>query len=112
VLNGDPAKGASTMVLKATKGCKVPWHWHSASEQIMMTAGSGKLEMKDGKPATMRAGAYGLMPAHHVHQFSCMTASCTLFLRSDGVFDIHYVDAAGKEIPGTEALKSETSPAK
>ena len=105
VVNGDSSKGAATMVLKATKGCVVPWHWRSDTEELMMTAGAARLEMPDAKPATLRAGAYGLMPAHHVHQFTCL-ASCTLFLRAGGAFDIHYVNAAGTEIPGTEALKT------
>ena len=71
-----------------------------------MTAGVGRLEMKDAKPATVRAGAYAMVPAHHVHQFTC-TTSCTLFLRSDGIFDTHYVNGNGTEIPAAEAFKTE-----
>ena len=39
----------------------------------------------------------------HVHQFKC-TSACTGFVSSDTAFDIHYVDAAGKEVPLEAAL--------
>ena len=45
-----------------------------------------------------------MMPSKHVHQFTC-TAACTGFVYSDGAFDIHYVDASGKEIPLDAAMK-------
>jgi len=105
VLSGDPLKGASVIEAKATSGCRIPWHWHSSNEHVMMVSGVGKMEMKDAKPATLRSGAYAMMPAHHAHQFTC-TASCTMFLYSDGVFDTHYVDASGNEISATDALKT------
>jgi len=52
----------------------------------------------------VRSGAYAMLPAHHAHQFT-RTTSCTMFLYSDGIFDTHYVDAAGNEISAAEALK-------
>jgi quercetin dioxygenase-like cupin family protein len=106
VLNGDPSKGASMLVLKATSGCRVPWHWHSSTEEVVLSAGVGRLEMKDAKPSTVRAGSYAMVPAHHAHQFTCVT-SCTMFLHTAGVFDTHYVNAAGAEIPAAEALKAQ-----
>ena len=104
VMSGDPSKGASVITTKAASGCRIPWHWHSSNEHVMVVSGVGRLEMKDEKPTTVRSGGYGMLPAHHVHQFTCI-ASCTMYLYSDGAFDTHYVDAAGKEIPATEALK-------
>jgi hypothetical protein len=39
--------------------------------------------------------------------------ACTLFIVSDGAFDIHYVDAAGHELSADETLKSKPkAPAK
>jgi quercetin dioxygenase-like cupin family protein len=101
---GDPAKGASVLLIKLAEGCRVPWHWHTANEQLMVVSGSGTLEMKDGKKLRLRAGSYASLPAKHVHQATCSEA-CTFFNSADGVFDIHYVDEAGKEITPDEALK-------
>jgi quercetin dioxygenase-like cupin family protein len=105
VQDGDPSKGASVILAKFTAGCVVPWHWHTATEHLMIVSGHGKGEMKDGPTAALSPGDYLLLPGKSVHQFTC-TAACTVFLVIDGTFDIHYVDASGKEIPPDEALKS------
>ncbi len=104
--SGDPAKGAFTVLFKAKTGCAVPWHWHSGNESVMIVAGSAKIETKSNEKASglgLGPGGYAVLPAKHVHQFTCSSA-CTAFVTSDWAFDIHYVDAAGKEIPPEEAL--------
>ena len=103
VMHGDPSKGASLLLSKLSTGCIVPWHWHSSDEHVMMVSGTGRLEMKDSKPTTVHGGYYAMLPAHHAHQFTCVT-SCVLYLYSDGVFDTHYIDANGAEIPTEQAL--------
>jgi quercetin dioxygenase-like cupin family protein len=103
--SGDPAQGAFVALAKAKTGCTVPWHWHTANEQLMIVDGAARVQMKDtGKPIALRAGGFAMMPARHVHEFQC-TQACTFFLVSDQKFDIHYVNPQGKEIPPEEALK-------
>jgi quercetin dioxygenase-like cupin family protein len=105
VENGDPAKGQSIILFKGTTGCLIPWHWHTATEHVMLVSGSAKVEMKDeGKSSTFGPGGYVMFPGKHVHQFTC-PAACTAFLYSDAAFDVHYVDDAGNEIPPETALK-------
>jgi quercetin dioxygenase-like cupin family protein len=105
VQRGDPSKGPSVILLKFKAGCVVPWHWHTAAEQLIVVSGTGRAQMKDGKPVTVHPGDYMFLPAKHVHTFSAVTA-VTMFDLPDGPFDIHYVDAAGNEIPPDQALKS------
>ena len=105
VQRGDPSKGPSVILLKCKAGCTVPWHWHTAAEQLMVVSGTGKAQMKDGKPVTVRPGDYMFLPAKHIHTFAAVTA-VTMFDLPDGPFDIHYVDASGNEIPPDQALKS------
>ena len=105
VASGDPSKGAATIMAKAASGCVIPWHWHSAREQLMFVTGTAKVDMKDGAPARLHTGDYINLPAKNVHQFTCLGA-CTFFLATDGAFDIHYVDASGKEISAEDALKA------
>ena len=62
VQRGDPSKGPSTLLLKFAPGCVVPWHWHSAAEQLMVVSGRGKAEMKDGKAMAMSAGDFAYLP--------------------------------------------------
>jgi quercetin dioxygenase-like cupin family protein len=103
VQNGDPTKGPSILLAKMAAGCVFPWHWHTPNEHLMMVSGTGRMEMKDGKPVTLRPGGFAMMPSRHVHQFGC-SAACSLYVYSDGAFDMHYVDAQGQEISPEAAL--------
>ena len=105
VQSGDPSKGASVILFKATAGCTIPWHWHTPTEQVMIVSGSAKVEMKDtGKTAMLGPGGFAMMPSKHVHQFTC-TSACSAFVSSNGTFDIHYVDSKGTEITADAAFK-------
>ena len=105
VQSGDPTKGPSIILAKMAAGCSIPWHWHTPNEHLMMVSGVARLEMKDGKPLTLRAGGFAMMPSRHVHQFRC-DGLCALYIYSDVAFDIHYVDGQGKEISPAEAMKA------
>jgi quercetin dioxygenase-like cupin family protein len=107
VQQGDPANTSFILLAKAKTGCAVPWHWHSASEHLMIVSGNVRMAMvgvDQGKPVVLHAGGFALMPAKHVHEMRC-DKTCTFYLYSDGKFDIHYVDPQGKEISPDQALK-------
>src|SRR5262245_15742250 len=108
ILRGNPRSGPAWVLLKLASGCRVPWHWHTANESLVVISGRGALAMKDGPPLQFVPGAYAAMPSQRVHQASCSRA-CLLFNAADAAFDIHYVDASGKEISLEKAL---TPPAK
>jgi quercetin dioxygenase-like cupin family protein len=103
VQTGDPAKGPTIVLSRIAAGCIIPWHWHTPSEHLMLASGEARLEMKDAAPFTLKAGGFALMPARHVHQFTCEQA-CLLYVYSDGAFDMHYVNAQGTEITAADAL--------
>jgi len=105
VVSGDPTKGPSVIVAKLAAGCAIPWHWHTGNEQLMFVSGTARFDMKDGKSATLTAGGFAQNPGHHVHQLRC-TSACALYVNSDAPFDIHYVDAQGKELTPEVALKA------
>ena len=107
---GDPMKGAAVLLLRFKSGCIVPWHWHTANENLMMVSGKGKAEMKSGGAHTMAMGDYLYLAGKQVHQFTCVS-SCLVFDVIDGAFDIHYVGSDGKEIPVEQALKPMAKPA-
>ncbi len=104
VLDGDPTQGPSMLMGKLDANCKIPWHFHTPNEHVMVVSGNGRMEMKDGKTLAVRAGSYSMMPSRHIHQIACQQG-CTFFLYSDAKFDIHYVDPQGNEISPDEALK-------
>ncbi len=103
VVNGDPKGSGSVTLVKMSSGCVVPTHWHSANEQDTFTSGTGQLQMKAEQVQAVSAGTYVYIPASHAHQLTCKD-SCTFYRAMDGPIDIHYVDAAGKEISAAAAL--------
>ena len=104
ILRGNPRYGPAWVLLKLASGCRVPWHWHTANETLVVISGQGTVEMKDGSPLQFVPGAYASLPSHHMHRASCSRA-CLLFNGADAAFDIHYVDASGEEISLDKALK-------
>jgi len=109
---GDPNKGPAVILAKFTSGCSVPWHWHTAAENLTVVSGKGKLEMKGAAVASpVAAGDYVYLPGKHEHQFTCISA-CTMFDSTEGAFDIHYIDKDGKEIPPDQALAAKKPAAK
>ncbi|HEY3930350.1 MAG TPA: cupin domain-containing protein [Candidatus Koribacter sp.] len=108
-VEGDPMKGGATIFFKTKTGCEIPWHWHTASERLIMVSGKAKLEMKDHPAETFTAGDYALLTSKGIHQFTCLS-SCVFYDITDAAFDIHYVKADGTEIPAEEALKAANKP--
>jgi hypothetical protein len=104
ILRGNPRSGPAWVLLKLASGCRVPWHWHTANETLLVISGRGTVAMKDGPPLQFAPGAYASLPSHHMHQASC-SRTCLLFNSADAAFDIHYVDASGEEISLDEAMK-------
>ncbi len=104
VQSGNPTNASSIIFAKLPAGCSIPWHWHTPTEHVMIVSGVVRLDMKDAKSLTLRAGGFAMLPSHHVHQARCPQA-CTMYIYSDVAFDIHYVNAQGNEISPAEALK-------
>ncbi|HEX2712542.1 MAG TPA: cupin domain-containing protein [Candidatus Acidoferrales bacterium] len=103
--HGDPSTGASTFLGKFDSGCTVPWHWHTANEDIFVQSGLFQVTAKGEKPIVIKSGDYAFMPARHIHQAKCAGSKpCAFYVSLDGAFDIHYVDASGQEIPSDKAL--------
>jgi len=105
VQSGNPTNAASIIFAKLPAGCSIPWHWHTPTEHVMIVSGVVRMDMKDAKSLTLRAGGFVVLPSHHVHQARCPQA-CSIYIYSDVAFDIHYVNAQGTEISPGEALKN------
>ena len=109
ILRGNPRSEAAWVLLKLASGCRVPWHWHTANETLVVISGKGRVEMKDGPPLDFVPGAYASLPSRHAHQAIC-SRECLLFNGADAAFDVHYVDANGEEIPLEKALTASRKP--
>jgi quercetin dioxygenase-like cupin family protein len=92
VENGDPAKGPSTIILKAPPNCQVPWHYHTAEEQLIVTQGDVRTEMEGMPWRVLRPGGFAAMPGKAKHQFSCQSkTTCVLLVTFDRAYDIFWV---------------------
>lgn len=105
VLRGSATAGPSAALGRAEEACAIPLHWHTPNENLEMISGVATITMKDGSTATLRPGTYAYLPSRHPHAFAC-PAACLFFIYQDAPFDIHYIDAEGREIPPEQALKA------
>ena len=103
VTDGDPSKPGSIIMIKIKAGCVIPQHWHSANERLIIVSGSGHAGMKGMSATALSAGDFIYLPAKGIHLFHAVT-DVVLYDISDGPFDIHYVDASGREIPPQAAI--------
>lgn len=103
-VRGNPVLGAFWAYLKLRSGCRVPRHWHSANETLIVISGRGSIAMKDGPTLPFVPGAYANLPSEHMHEAHCVR-ECLLFSISDGAYDIHYVDENGEELSPEDAMK-------
>jgi hypothetical protein len=92
VETGDPKTGRSTLILKAPSGCLVPWHSHTAEEQLIVITGSVMSEMLDHKaPARLGPGGFAVMGSRMPHQFTCLARpGCLMVVAFDGPYDIFW----------------------
>jgi Cupin domain len=91
---GKPKGGPSTWILKAPPGCIVPWHSHTAQEQLLVVAGEVIAEMTDHPPTLLGRGGFAMMPGRMAHQFTCRSPlACMMFVTFDGAYDIKWGQA-------------------
>jgi quercetin dioxygenase-like cupin family protein len=90
--NGDPAKGASTFILRAAPNCKVPLHYHTAEEQLIVVRGDVETGMGGVSTRVLQAGGFAMMPGKEKHWFSCNSKEgCLMFVTFDRAYDIFWV---------------------
>ena len=91
VETGDPATGRSTMILKASRGCVVPWHFHTAEEQLIIISGTVLAEMVHHPSTRLGSGGFAVMGGRMPHQFTCQGKSaCLMFVTFDRAYDIYW----------------------
>lgn len=88
---GDPDTGPSTIILKAPPNCLVPWHSHTAQEQLMIVRGEVLTEMEGMHRVTLGPGGFASMLSRQKHQFACgAKEECIMFVTFDRKYDIFW----------------------
>ena len=91
VETGDPTTSRSTLILKASSGCVVPWHYHTAEEQLIVISGTVLAEMADQQPTRLGPGGFAVMGGRMPHQFTCQSqVACLMIIAFDRPYDIYW----------------------
>ena len=98
VMAGDPgAAGLVSVRLKMPVGYKIPAHWHPTDEQVTVLSGTLAIGMGDKldetKGVTLRAGGFGVAPAHMNH-YAWTKTGAVIQINLMGPFALTYVNAA------------------
>ena len=102
---GDSKQGAFVSLVKFDPGCIIHWHWHTPNENVMVVDGTLLQEWKDHPSSVAKHGDFIHIPSHQINRVKCISDSpCMIYLYTDAVFDMHYVDSAGREISVKEAM--------
>jgi mannose-6-phosphate isomerase-like protein (cupin superfamily) len=101
VVKAAPGKAPTDLYILQPAGTDSPLHWHSSDERIYTLSGDQQYRMWKGTfDATLRPGAFVLVPARMIHQARCAgKQDCTVLVHTVLPFDAHIVDENGKPIP-------------
>jgi quercetin dioxygenase-like cupin family protein len=90
--NGDMKTGPSTAIMKATPGCVVKPHYHTAEEQLIIVKGNVSTGMEGMHDTVLRPGGFAMMPSKAVHWFTCtQQEECLMFVTFNRAYDIVWV---------------------
>ena len=88
VLHGDPGKPNADIFFKVPAKAKLPMHWHSSAERMVLVAGELHVTYEGQKTAVMKAGSYAYGPAKRAHSAVCAsTVPCVLFIAFESPVD-------------------------
>ncbi len=81
VLHGDPAKNNFDVFLKTPAKSKLPLHWHTSAERMVLVAGELHVTYEGQQSVVLKPGTYAYGPAKRPHQAACTSATaCILFI--------------------------------
>ena len=88
VLRGDPANGRSDVFLRTPANYRLPRHWHTSPEHMILVSGKLHVTYEGQKPSILRPGSYAYGPAKARHEARCANAGpCVLFIAFESPID-------------------------
>src|SRR5688572_22464989 len=97
VLGGDPANAGSDVFLRTPANYKLPLHWHTSPEHMILVAGELHVTYEGQKTAIMRPGTYAYGPAKAKHEARCGNRGpCVLFIAFEIPIDAVLAEAVPK----------------
>lgn len=88
VLHGDPSKANSDIFFKVPGDFKIPHHWHTSPERMILVSGQLDVTYDGEKTNTMIPGAYAFGPAKKPHTAFCHKGdACVIFIAFEDPID-------------------------
>jgi quercetin dioxygenase-like cupin family protein len=96
VLQGDPAKPGSDVVLRIGPNTTLPRHKHSSAERMILLAGRLMVKYDEMPSAVLKPANYAYGPAGLPHVATCQSdVPCLLFIAFEGPVDADLVGHLG-----------------
>ena len=93
-LHGDPAQSNADVFFQVPSKSKLPLHWHSSAERMVLVAGELHVTYEGQEPAILKAGTYAYGPARRPHSGLCAsTVPCVLFIAFESPVDAVAVES-------------------
>jgi quercetin dioxygenase-like cupin family protein len=88
VLHGDPGKSNADVFFKVPGKAKIPPHWHTSAERMVLVAGELHVTYDGQKAVTLKPGTYAYGPAKLPHKAECVSGTpCVLFIAFESPVD-------------------------
>ena len=88
VLHGDPAKDNVDVFFKLPAKSKLPLHWHTSAERMVLVAGELHVSYTGQKTVILKPGTYAYGPAKRAHSGYCASeVPCVLFIAFESPLD-------------------------
>lgn len=92
VLHGDPAKNNLDILFKVPADFKIPHHWHTSAERMILVSGNMTVTYDDQKSERVTTGMYAYGPAKRPHTAYCEKGDdCVLFIAFEEPLDAYEV---------------------
>ncbi len=87
VLHGDPAERNVDIFFKVPANSKIPNHYHTSVERMVLVAGELEVTYEGEKPKTLKVGSYAFGPSRKPHSAKCGDSPCILFIAFEEPLD-------------------------
>jgi len=98
VLQGDPEQPNADILLRLEPNTRIPTHWHTSAERMVLLAGEFRVNFQGQPPVTLEPLTYAYGPAKLPHDARCGDrGECILFIAFEKPVDA--VDVRGGNLP-------------
>jgi len=98
ILHGDPAKSNLDILFKVPADFKIPHHWHTSAERMILVSGNMTVTYDNQKSELIKTGMYAYGPSKLPHTAYCEKGEpCVLFIAFEEPLDAHEIMKASKK---------------